>query len=120
MITTVYSNIAAMSISRSITTAAIIAVVAIDTVITAIVTVGIAIVIAVIVTHVAIVIVIVIVTSVVSVTTNFAVGSLAVCSRHSVDVAARIAANDVRTRCTYRLYSTFRSYGPWPRFQVDP
>lgn len=118
MITTVYSNIAAMSISRSITTAAIIAVVAIDTVITAIVTVGIAIVIAVIVTHVAIVIVIV--TSVVSVTTNFAVGSLAVCSRHSVDVAARIAANDVRTRRTYRLYSTFRSYGPWPRFQVDP
>ena len=104
-----------MSISRSISTAAIIAVVAIVTVITAIVTVDIAIV---IVTDVAIVIAIV--TSVVSVTTNFAVGSLAVCSRHSIDVAARIAANDVRTRCTYRLYSTFRNYGPWPRFQVDP
>ncbi len=96
-----------MSISRSISIAVIIAVVAIVTVAITIVTVGIAIVIA-------------IVTSVVSVTTNFAVCSLAVCSRHSIDVAARIAANDVRTRCTYRLYSTFRNYGPWPRFQVDP
>ena len=109
-----------MSISRSITTAAIIAVVAIVTVAITIVTVGIAIVIAVIAIVTDVAIVIAIVTSVVSVTTNFAVGSLAVCSRHSVDVAARIAANDVRTRCTYRLYSTFRNYGPWPRFQVDP